>query len=151
MSPGSSKKVPQRLTLIRPIEFWYPWGSKMIPRGPRVTPGVPKVTPRGAQRDPRGAKCEPRGAQSDHRGPPQASKRMALGCPKRFHDLFPNSSSHFFPTLSLRLGFLPNPWPHQPTNTSTLQPNNPSTPLPFNTGPAECAERLNKQKKERNK
>ena len=42
-------------------------------------------------------------------------------------------------------------WPHQPTNTSTLQPNNPLTPIPFNTGPAECAERLNNKHWERNK
>ena len=127
MSPGSSKKVPQRLTLIRPIEFWYPWGSKMIPRGPMVTPGVPKVTPRGAQRDPRGAKCESRGTQNEHPGPPQASKRMALGCPKRFHDISPNSYSHWFANLSVRLCFLPPPGP---TNPPTQQHFSPTAHLP---------------------
>ena len=142
MTPGSSKMSPERPTIIDRTHFGDPPGSKMTPRGPIVTPGVPKVIPRVSQSDPQGAKCEPRGAQSDHPGPPKPQKGSSW-VPKAIPRPLSKLLFAFLRHPVFAIMFPANPWPHQPTNPSTLQPNNPSTPIPFNTGPAECAERSN--------
>ena len=123
MPPGSSKIVPESLRDIDGSHFGDPWDSNLTPWMPKVTPGVPKVTPLASPRLQKGAfwvlKATP-------------AALLVL--------IFTSFSCPVFAIL-LPAG------PSSPRHTapSTLRPNNPSTLLRYKKGPAECAERLNKQ------
>ena len=133
MNPGSSKKVPRRLTLIGPIDFWDPWGSKVTPGVPKVTPGVPKVTPGVPRLTPGVPNVGPGVPKVITQYPPSLKKDGAWE-PKAIPRPLSKLLFAFLPHPVFATMFPAKPWPHQP--------NNPSTPIPFNTGPAECAERL---------
>ena len=121
MHPGSSKMMPERLTIIGGTHFEDPWASKVTPWVPKVAPGVPKVNPQV----PPGLKKEPIWVL---KATPGTLLALML-------------ASFSLPWLAILLPAAPSPL--RPTDPSTLRPNNPSTLLRYRKGPAECAERLN--------
>ena len=123
IDPGSSKMVPKCPTPIGGTHFWDHWGSKVNPWGLRLPRGVAKVSPQA----------------------PPGNKKLPFWMPEGILATILALIFYIFcsPCFAILLPAAPSPPPS--TNPSTLRPNNPSTPLPYRKGPAECAERLNKR------
>ena len=120
--PGTSKIMPKCPTPIDGTHFSDHRGSKVEPWGLRLPRGVATVSPQA----PPSSKKQPFWM-------PDGTLATLLGF------IFYIFCSHCF---AIMLPAAPSPPPS--TNPSTLRPSNPSTKLRYRKGPAECAERLNK-------